>query len=131
MFGIGTMEIFVILLVGVMVLGPEHLPKLVRTLTKAMSDMRRVSTDFQRAINLEANREEWEQKQAEAAPKKKKKKKAAPAQPPPPDTVDTAPNEEEMPAVSAVADAAPADKAEEEAPAPAAAPVADAHGDKT
>ena len=135
MFGIGTMELFVILLVGVMVLGPEHLPKLVRTLTKAMSDVRRVSTDFQRAINLEANREEWEQeqkqKQAEAAPKKKKKKKAAPAQPPHPDTVDTAPNEEEMPAVSAVADAAPADKAEEEAPAPAAAPVADAHGDKT
>ena len=127
MFGIGTMEILVILLVGVMVLGPEHLPKLVRTLTKAMSDMRRVSTDFQRAINLEANREEWEQKQVEAAPKKKKKKKAAPAQPPHPDTVDTAPNEEEMPAVSAVADAALADKAEDEAPAP----VADAHGDKT
>ena len=75
MFGIGTMELFVILLVGVLVLGPEHLPKLVRSLTKVMSDVRRVSTDFQRTINLEANKEEWEQKQAA---QKKKKKKAAP-----------------------------------------------------
>ena len=117
MFGIGTMEIFVILLVGVMVLGPEHLPKLVRTLTKAMSDMRRVSTDFQRAINLEANREEWEQKQAEAAPKKKKKKKPAPQpEAPPPAT----------PATSATVNTVTKTPA-----APATDPDPAAHEDKT
>jgi sec-independent protein translocase protein TatB len=78
MFGIGPMELFVIFLVGVVVLGPEQLPKIVRSLTKVMSDVRRVSTDFQRTINLEANKEEWEQKQAETTAKKKKKKKAVP-----------------------------------------------------
>ena len=132
------MEIFVILLVGVMVLGPEHLPKLVRTLTRVMSDVRRVSTDFQRTINLEANAEE--QKQAEAAMKKKRRKKTTPAKQPEasaPDTVDTAAAapadkaEEEMPAVYAAPDTpaavATADKAGEEA---SAADTVDAHGDK-
>jgi len=114
MFGIGTMEIIVILLVGVMVLGPEHLPKLVRTLTKVMSDVRRVSTDFQRTINLEANKEEWEQKQAEAAPKKKKKKKPAP-QP-----------EAPAPATPATVDAVTKTPA-----APATDPDPAAHEDKT
>lgn len=80
MFGIGTTEFLVILLVGVMVLGPEHLPKIMRTVTKAMSDFRRVSTDFQRTINLEVNQEEWKREQAaKTTVKKKKKKKPAPA----------------------------------------------------
>lgn len=75
MFGIGTTEFFVIILVGVLVLGPEHLPRIMRTFTKVMSDVRRVSTDFQRTVNLEVNKEEWEKKQAEEAQSKKKKKK--------------------------------------------------------
>lgn len=73
MFGIGTTEFLVILLVAVVVLGPEHLPKIVRTMTKVMSDVRRVSTDFQRTMNLEANQEEWREQEA------KKKKRAAEA----------------------------------------------------
>ena len=141
MFGIGTMELLVILLVGVMVLGPEHLPKLVRTLAKVMSEVRRVSTDFQRTINLEANKEEWQQtqKQTTAAPKKKKKKKAAPApdlaqQPEAPAAPAPVNAPEEIPAVYAAADtAAPAPKAEE-ASAPDIVDTADAaedaHGDK-
>lgn len=80
MFGIGTTELFVIVLVGILVLGPEHLPRIIRTVTKVMSDVRRVSTDFQRTVNLEINKEEWEKKQAEEEQKKKKKKKA-PAEP--------------------------------------------------
>lgn len=77
MFGIGTTEFLVILLVGVLVLGPEHLPKIMRTVTRVMSDFRRVSTDFQRTINLEVNQEEWQREQA--AKKTKKKKKSVPA----------------------------------------------------
>lgn len=79
MFGIGTTEFLVILLVGVLVLGPEHLPKIMRTITKVMSDFRRVSTDFQRTINLEVNQEEWQREQAAKKTKKKKKPKPAPA----------------------------------------------------
>ena len=78
MFGIGTSEFLVILLVAVLVLGPEHLPRIMRTFTKVMSDFRRISTDFQRTINLEASQEEW-RKQAEATPVKKVKKKKKPA----------------------------------------------------
>ncbi|MCL1939886.1 MAG: Sec-independent protein translocase protein TatB [Desulfovibrionaceae bacterium] len=122
MFGIGPTELIVILLVGVVVLGPEQLPKIMRTMTKVMSDVRRVSTDFQRTINLEANKEEWEQKQAETS-KKKKKKKAAPR--PEPETAG-----QETPDVADTAvDAAPAEAAE--APAVAQDLPADAHGDRT
>ena len=87
MFGIGTFEFLVIIVVAVLVLGPEHLPRVMRTVTKVMSDFRRVSTEFQRAINLEANKEDYRQQHGEAAfeaankalkPKKKKKKKAVP-----------------------------------------------------
>lgn len=78
MFGIGTTELLVIIVVGILVLGPEHLPKLMRTVTRVMSDVRQMSTELQRTINLEAHREEWEKKQAEAAPPKKKRTAPAP-----------------------------------------------------
>ena len=89
MFGIDTFEFLVIILVAVLVLGPEHLPRVMRIVAKVTSDFRRISTEFQRAINLEANKEEFRQKHGEDAfktankalkPKKKgttKKKKAA------------------------------------------------------
>lgn len=89
MFGIGTSELLVIILVAVAVLGPDHLPKIVRTVTKVMSDVRRVSTEFQRTINLEANKQEWEEKQAAETKKKKKKKAVAkPKKTPPPEEIE-------------------------------------------
>ena len=77
MFGIGTTEFLVIIVVAILVLGPEHLPRIMRTVSKVMSDFRRVSTEFQRTINLEASQEEWERQQAEARKKKRKKRKEA------------------------------------------------------
>lgn len=53
MFGIGTTEILVILVVALIVLGPKSLPKVARTLGKGLAEFRRVSTDFQRTINTE------------------------------------------------------------------------------
>lgn len=58
MFGISPFELLIILLVGVMVLGPEKLPKVMRTVTKWLSEFRRISTDVQRTINAEINLEE-------------------------------------------------------------------------
>ncbi len=94
MFGIGTTEFLVIIVVAILVLGPEHLPRIMRTFTKVMSDFRRVSTDFQRTINLEVNQEEWRQEQAALSTAKKKTKrpasdnqdsqKASASSPPPP-----------------------------------------------
>jgi sec-independent protein translocase protein TatB len=54
MFGIGSAELLIILLVALLVLGPEKLPSLARTLGKAMGEFRRMSTDFQRTLNAEA-----------------------------------------------------------------------------
>lgn len=62
MFGIGSTELLVILVVALIVLGPKSLAGVSRTLGKAMGEFRRASTDFQRAINLEAAQEEAKQK---------------------------------------------------------------------
>lgn len=92
MFGIGTTEILVILVVALIVLGPKSLPKLARTLGKGMAEFRRVSTDFQRTINTEIDLEDHEKRKKaaakrlygdddtdeEATPKPKKVKKAKP-----------------------------------------------------
>ena len=77
MFGIGTTEFLVIIVVAILVLGPEHLPRIMRTVSKVMSDFRRVSTEFQRTMNLEASQEEWEQQQAAERKKKRARQKAA------------------------------------------------------
>ena len=102
MLGIGTSEFLVIIVVAILVLGPEHLPRVLRTVQKVMSDFRRISTDFQRVVNLEAHLEEFSgPSTAKKTTVKKKKKpaatdaekpKAAPAQPaetPPAQTAET------------------------------------------
>ncbi len=66
MFGIGTTEILIILLVALIVIGPESLPKIARTVGKAMGEFRRVSTDFQRTLNTEIALDEHAQRKKEA-----------------------------------------------------------------
>lgn len=58
MFGIGSTEFIVILLVALLVLGPKSLAKITRTVGKYMGEFRRVSTEFQRTLNVEAAEEE-------------------------------------------------------------------------
>ncbi len=53
MFGIGSGEILVILIVALLVLGPDKLPSMARTLGKGMGELRRLSMDFHRALNSE------------------------------------------------------------------------------
>lgn len=62
MFGIGSTELLLILVVALIVLGPKSLAKVSRSLGKAMGEFRRVSTDFQRTLNMEAAEEELRQK---------------------------------------------------------------------
>ena len=54
MFGVSGAEFLIILIVALLVLGPEKLPGLARTLDKAMGELRKISTDFQRTLNAEA-----------------------------------------------------------------------------
>lgn len=62
MFGIGSTELLVILVVALLVLGPKNLPKVAHTLGKAMGEFRRVSTEFQRTLNTEIALEEEKDK---------------------------------------------------------------------
>lgn len=67
MFGIGTSELLLILVVALIVLGPKNLPKIANTLGKAMGQFQKASRDFQRTINTEiALEEEQERKKQEA-----------------------------------------------------------------
>ncbi len=70
MFGIGTSELLLILVVALIVLGPKNLPKIANTLGKAMGQFQKASRDFQRTINTEiALEEEQERKKQEEAQK--------------------------------------------------------------
>ncbi|EGY24099.1 twin arginine-targeting protein translocase TatB [Desulfovibrio sp. A2] len=66
MFGIGSTELLVIMVVALIVLGPKNLPNIARTLGKAMGEFRRVSTDFQRTLNTEIDLEDHERRKKEA-----------------------------------------------------------------
>ncbi len=67
MFGIGSTELLVILVVALIVLGPKSMANVSRTLGKALGEFRRVSTDFQRTLNAEAEEEEQKNRKKEAA----------------------------------------------------------------
>lgn len=71
MFGVGSAELLVILIVALLVLGPKSLSKVAQTLGRAMGEARRVSTEFQRTLNTEIAFEEEAEKAKKAAEAKK------------------------------------------------------------
>ncbi|GAB7080787.1 TatA/E family twin arginine-targeting protein translocase [Megalodesulfovibrio paquesii] len=74
MFGIGSTELVVILVVALMVLGPRKLPEIAKTLGKAMGEFRRMSSDFQRTIDTELDREEKQRRREDEAKRQTLKK---------------------------------------------------------
>lgn len=76
MFGIGSFEFLVILLVGVIVLGPEKLPKVMRAFSKVMSEFRRVKTDLQRTMNAELAQQEYKEQQKAVKAERQKQREA-------------------------------------------------------
>ena len=79
MFGIGSTELLVILVVALIVIGPSKLPDLMKTLGKGMAEFRRMSSDVKSTLEAEVDRAEREQKQAEA--QKQSQPENAPAAP--------------------------------------------------
>ncbi|MFW5733568.1 MAG: Sec-independent protein translocase protein TatB, partial [Oceanidesulfovibrio sp.] len=77
MFGIGTTELLVILVVALIVVGPKKLPQIAKTLGKAMGEFKRVSTDLHRTINVEIDREEQKSRDSQEEKKKTTAKQKA------------------------------------------------------
>ena len=51
MFGLGFGEIILVLVVALLVLGPEKLPKLAKQLGRGMREFRRAASDFQATLS--------------------------------------------------------------------------------
>jgi Tat protein translocase TatB subunit len=50
MFGIGVTEIILILIVALVIVGPEKLPELVKTVAKGFNEFKRATNDIKRTI---------------------------------------------------------------------------------
>lgn len=62
MLGLGIGEITVLLVLVLVVVGPERLPVVVRTLGKAYGQLRRTADELRRAFVLEADRQDAEER---------------------------------------------------------------------
>ncbi len=118
MFGIGTGELLLLLVIALLVLGPERMPKLARDIGKTVGDLRRTSDELRqefmnadRALDVVARRGERAAAIAEA------------------NTDEAAPGAPVAP-VAPVAPGAPVDEADATA-APAGAPTETPEPDET
>lgn len=60
MFGIGTSEILVILLIAIIILGPKEIPKIARTLGRTIREFQRVTDELKHTIDSEIDLDEEE-----------------------------------------------------------------------
>ncbi|HEX6236911.1 MAG TPA: Sec-independent protein translocase protein TatB [Acidimicrobiales bacterium] len=68
MFNVGGPELLVILLVALIVLGPQRLPEAARTVGRVVSELRRVSTGFQDELRNALDEAERESGEADTVP---------------------------------------------------------------
>ncbi len=74
MFGIGTTELLIIILVALIVLGPSKLPEIMKAMGKGIAEFKRLSTDVKSTLDAEVTRAEREDKRKEKELAEKKAK---------------------------------------------------------
>ena len=62
MFGIGTAEILIVLVIALLLLGPKEIPKIARTLGRGMRELERAKDELKQTIEFEADEDESDSK---------------------------------------------------------------------
>ena len=74
MFGIGTGEILVILVIALLVLGPKEIPRVARTIGKTLKDIHRFKDELRQSVDTEFD--QYEKKELNKEQNKPEKEEA-------------------------------------------------------
>jgi sec-independent protein translocase protein TatA len=83
MFGIGMPELMIIMVIALIVIGPQKLPDLAKSLGKGLAEFKRATDDFKQSIETEAkNVEDKDAAKVSDAKSQSEHEKAAEAEEP-------------------------------------------------